>query len=265
MRVYLFADLDDTLFQTLRKCGAAANAPHFLQTGAENRQREPLSFLTPKQRIFFSLLDKEMRIIPTTARNRDAFSRVCLSFRHGAILNYGGIILTPDGALDKAWSRKIREETEKAKPLLEQMLRFIQDFITTEKLSSVARSVCDEEGPPFYIVVKNPDHNISQLGLIHTALDRSFPTRHATGGRGRGWRIHRNDNNLALIPEGLNKAHAVRHIIENRIKPDGEDFITVGMGDSLEDLDFMNLCDYSLIPGTSQIQALRLSGQSERQ
>ncbi len=263
MRVYLFADLDDTLFQTLRKCGGAANAPHSLQTGAKSRQQEPLSFLTPKQQIFFSLLDKEMRIIPTTARNQDAFSRVCLPFRQGAILNYGGTILTPEGTIDRVWNSKIREETGKSKPLLERMLQFIQGFIATEKLSSVARIICDEEGLPFYIVVKNPDHNIAQLALIHTALDQSFPEQQPPGKR--SWRIHHNDNNLALIPESLNKAHAVRHIIESRIKPDGADFITVGMGDSLEDLDFMNLCDYSLVPGTSQIRALRLAGQSEPQ
>ena len=259
MRVYLFADLDDTLFQTLRKCGTST--PDSLQTGAKSRNQEPLSFLTPKQQIFFSLLDREMRIIPTTARNQDAFGRVCLPFQHGAILNYGGTILTPEGTVDSVWNHKVREEVEKARPVLDRMLQFIKDCIAAERLSSVARIICDEDGLPFYIVVKNLDHKIDQLAVIHAALNRSFPERNDQAKR--SWRIHHNDNNLALIPEGLNKAHAVRHIIESRIKPDGADFITVGMGDSLEDLDFMNLCDYSLVPGTSQIRMVRLAGQSD--
>ncbi len=295
VRMYVFTDLDDTLFQTRRKCrlpdsaldtapdvalhaalDAAPNtaadmtpdsvpaaAPEAesggkqgaaLRVGGVSRSGEPLSFLLPHQQALFDLLDAHARIIPVTARNRDAFSRVRLPFRHGAVLNYGGTILTPEGGPDSAWDARMRPLLEDARPFLEAALARMREIMAREGLDCAARLVCDEDsGLPFYALAKQPQGRVGELRALGDALEQEFLP-------GRAGRLHRNDNNLAVIPDALNKAHAVRRFIDTRIRPLGEAYMTLGMGDSLEDLAFMQVCDYSLVPQRTQIAALRLRG-----
>lgn len=287
--MYVFTDLDDTLFQTRRKCrpadsaldaapnaaAASDRAPEAvsdavpasvpeagsdgeqgaaLRVGGVSRSGEPLSFLLPHQQALFDLLDARARIIPVTARNRDAFSRVRLPFRHGAVLNYGGTILTPEGRPDPAWDARMRPLLEESRPLLDAALDRMREFMAREGLDCAARLVCDENsGLPFYALAKQPQGRIEELRALGDALEQEFLP-------GRAGRLHCNDNNLAVIPDALNKAHAVRHIIDTWIRPSGEAYMTLGMGDSIEDLAFMQVCDYSLVPQRAQIAALRLRG-----
>lgn len=281
MVVYVFTDLDDTLFQTRRKCrptcsagtGEAVTASTSssplngavlpdLRIGAVSRTLEPLSYLLPHQQALFGLLDAHTRIIPVTARNRDAFRRVCLPFRHGAVLNYGGTILTPEGEPDPIWEALMRPRLDAIRPLLDDALDCIRSIMTREGLACAARLVRDGDSePPFYALAKfpqgclgeRPEERLAELRLLRDVMAAEFLPR-AEG------RLHWNDNNLAFIPHILNKAHAVRHIMETRLQSSGEEYTTLGMGDSLEDLAFMNLCEYSMAPRTSQIAAARLRG-----
>ena len=76
MKKFLFVDLDDTLFQTPGKCADEVD----LHPAAYLKDGSVCSFTTPRQRAFFALMDREMTLIPATARNRDALSRVDLAF-----------------------------------------------------------------------------------------------------------------------------------------------------------------------------------------
>ena len=251
MQIYVFTDLDDTLFQTLRKCPTPREE---LCVGSISRAGEPLSFLTKRQQTLFQLLDAQTCMIPTTARNEDAFRRVRPSFQHGAILNYGGTILTPDGTLDRQWHTVMQSRLRQSRSLVLEALEQIRVIIAQEKLTSVPRLIeTAEDHLPLYVVVKNPDGRVEDLEVIHKRL-ASVLEFESVG------RIHRNDNNLAFIPNSLNKSYAVRYVIDAWIKPSGEDYLTIGMGDSLEDLAFMNECDYSVVPSTSQIRHCRLRG-----
>ena len=60
------------------------------------------SYTTPAQRAFFAFVDEGMTVIPTTARSLDAFARVHLGFTSYVVLNFGGIILQPDGGIERA-------------------------------------------------------------------------------------------------------------------------------------------------------------------
>jgi hypothetical protein len=73
---FLFADLDDTLFQSLEKCAV----PEGLLPAAFLRDGSPISYTTPGQRAFIAFAQDGMTMIPTTARNLDAFKRVDLPF-----------------------------------------------------------------------------------------------------------------------------------------------------------------------------------------
>ena len=64
--------------------------------------------------------------------------------------------------------------------------------------------------------------------------------------------LHCNGNNLALMVKGAQKHDAVRRVTAE-LKQDGP-LVTIGAGDSLTDLPFMQICDFALVPQASQIQ-----------
>ncbi len=96
-------DLDDTLLQTRGKCPPGVE----LWPAATGRDGQPLSFMTPAQRALFAWLDATTRVVPVTARTLDAFQRVALPFRHGAVLSFGGTVLRPDGQPDLDWHANV--------------------------------------------------------------------------------------------------------------------------------------------------------------
>src|SRR5262245_58580522 len=95
MRVVVFLDLDGSIFQTRPKCPPGES----LLPGALDRAGQPLSFMTARQERLLALFRGAI-VIPTTARNLDAFRRVTLRFDSLAILDFGGVVLLPDGSLD---------------------------------------------------------------------------------------------------------------------------------------------------------------------
>jgi predicted mannosyl-3-phosphoglycerate phosphatase (HAD superfamily) len=74
---------------------------------------------------------------------------------------------------------------------------------------------------------------------------------------GREYFIHRNGNNLAILPNALDKSHAVAYVSEKLRQEHGE-ILTFGMGDSRSDARFMAACDYAIVPGRSQLAGLTL-------
>ncbi|MBF0225848.1 MAG: HAD hydrolase family protein [Desulfobacterales bacterium] len=240
MKYYLFLDLDDTIFQTKRKCFQN----ELLHTAAYGRDGLPMSFMTSKQLNFFSTMDKEITIIPTTARNYESFKRVDLNFRHCIILDFGGIILMPNRDLDTTWFEKIREYSKNIRSALCDIQKDICLFIESQQLEAFSRIIEDFE-LPLYIVVKSRQGNINALDIVRQHIISIIDTNQ--------FYIHFNDNNLAIIPHFLNKLNAVEYIINKYIETQQESFLTFGMGDSLTDIPFMKACDYMIMPKNSQI------------
>ena len=238
-------DLDDTIFQTLRKCKDAVP----LSLAAISRYGEPLSFMTERQRAFFAFLDAGAIIIPTTARNLDAFNRVSLTFRHCVILNFGGVVLTPERTPDMDWLEKLKMKNQKTHQKLKDAFHALLDFIEVDGLAASARLIGDF-GLDFYIVVKNKGREKGLLDHIY----RNFFLKH----NDEATYIHYNDNNLCMLPRHLNKRYAVEYVIEKYIAPHQKPFLTIGMGDSASDLDFMAVCDYMITPSRSQIRKITI-------
>ena len=245
MKKYLFVDLDDTLFSSLAKCESDAE----LQPAAYLKDRTACSFTTAKQRAFFAMMEASMTLIPTTARNRDAFSRVDLPFNGYKILNYGGLILTPDGAPDVHWMAHMRSEMALALPGLQQAMALIDSYADSASLKTRARLI-EDCGLPFYIVAKDPDKIGERLAPFDTEVLAPW-----VAGAGSGFYIHRNGNNLALLPNALNKARAVAYVTRLLREQHGE-ILTMGMGDSRSDARFMAACDFAIIPSGTQLAAL---------
>ena len=245
MQNLFFVDLDDTLFQTLRKCGQAQaedlTPRAFLKTG------ETISYATPKQNRLWEGLIGAGHVVPVTARNFDAFSRVNLTFKHEVILNHGAVILDAQGRIDSEWQAHMADVLPPFHKQLLQAWELVQAY--SNKHQGFQPRLIQDFGVCWYGVVKHAEAKEEPLRDLalnlqqHTAL---------TSGQ---LYCHLNGNNLAIIPAVVAKAHAVRFLLARYTKLYTSLF-TVGVGDSKTDQPFMSLCDYALIPGNTQLGAL---------
>lgn len=245
MKKFLFADLDDTLFQTLEKC-ASRDA---LEPAAYYSDGRICSYTTPAQRAFFAFVSEGMTVIPTTARSLDAFRRVDLGFSSYAVLNFGGVILQPGGEIDRDWQDRMHALMTAALPGLEQLAARIDAWCDQTGYQGRARLV-EDAGTPFFIVVKDPDKVALNLERVEREVVLPW-----IGDGNRGYCIHRNGNNLAVLPKALDKAEAVAYVRE-RLRAEHGEIVTFGMGDSRSDARFMADCDYAIIPRRTQLAKL---------
>ncbi len=238
---FLFVDLDDTLFQSRRKCpdDVPLTPAAYLKDGTAH------SFLTPLQYGVLGFLQREMVVIPVTARSADAYARVRLGFMDRAVVNYGGLILGRDGTPDIAWLERSRNLASADANHLEFIRETIIDWASMQGDSIRVRIIADLS-VPFYVCAKCEEGSETALDCIEALARSRWPATDESV------RIHRNGSNLSVLPRWLDKQHAVVHLIKQLRQEYGE-IATFGMGDSLSDVGFMTACDYALIPGASQI------------
>lgn len=241
MRVIALVDLDDTLFQTIRKCPADV-APDALTPLASARSGEPLGFATPRQIGFLQWLSDGAHVVPVTARSLDALRRVHIPFA-AAVCAHGGVVLDDDGRPDAIWAARIADHAAAATPTLERLAGAIR-----REDPDLRVRVLTEGETPLYVLVKHPA--IDEAAL-NGAIDRVLPDVPA------GWTVHRNGNNIALMPSYLGKAHAVEYLLP-KLRARFPDASVLGFGDSVTDAPFMALCDYAMMPTGSQLAAAAL-------
>lgn len=247
MQKILFVDLDDTLFQSHGKCTSSSE----LIPLAYLKDGRPISYASISQMATLQMFQKEMLVIPVTARNLDAFSRVKINFHHGAVLNYGGVVLNPDLSIDEFWMERSRNQSLIEIETLNNFKEYIE--IEAEKSSSdLSIRIIYDFSLPFYVVVKSLSGDTTAI----TKIAELCQTRKNICNL-KDYRIHVNGNNLAILPGWLDKRNAVKYLLETSFKDKGP-FITFGMGDSLIDIGFMASCHYMIVPTTSQIAHNRL-------
>jgi len=245
LKKFLFADLDDTLFQTFEKC-AAADA---LEPAAYYKDGSICSYTTRAQRAFLSFVQDGMTVIPTTARDHDGLRRVHLPFDSYAIINYGGVVLYPSGSPDKPWLEGMRTAMHAALPGLQELARHIDDYAARTGFEGRARMI-EDFATPFFLVVKDPDKLHERLVPVENEVVRLWI---ADGHP--DYVVHRNGNNLAILPKALDKANAVAHVTA-MLRAEHGDVVTFGMGDSRSDARFMAACDYAIVPRATQLARL---------
>lgn len=245
MKKFLFADLDDTLFQSLEKCSDRDT----LEPAAFLKDGSAISFTTAAQRAFIAFAQDGMTMIPATARNLNAFQRVGLSFASYAVLDYGGIVLQPGGSVDQTWLARMQESMRAALPGLRELAGLIDAWAERTGFGGRARLI-EDFATPFYLVVKDPDKVAARLEPIEREVVQPWLDAGA-----RDYFIHRNGNNLAILPNALNKSHAVAYVT-GLLRQEHGDILTFGIGDSRSDARFMAACDYAIVPGRTQLAGL---------
>ena len=239
MKPLLLTDLDDTLFQTARKMpDDAEKIP-----AAQGLNGETISFMHPWQQDFIHWAMGCMTVIPVTARGVDSLQRVHLPFQHESVCVHGAAILTPAGTLDADWHCHMQQQLAPYQSRLPDMLA---DALQTGKSMGLSLRGWLEsvEETSAYLVVKSNDSRAEDLQqLLHT-LRETIDLQ--------GFYIHMNGNNLALLPDAVNKRAAALEILRRHTAAHGRTPV-FGMGDSLSDLGFMRLCDFAAFPPNSQL------------
>ena len=240
MRAIAFVDLDDTLFQTIRKC--PPDVPHDALTAVGfAKDGAALSYATPRQMAFIAWLTETTVFVPVTARGLDALRRVRIPFA-AAVCAHGGVVLGDDGEPDAAWALHVADQAAAHAPMLAAIAEAVTHSAATLRTPLSVRIL--SEGPiGLYVLVKHPNAIDAELNAVVDAMLGVVPV---------GWTIHRNGNNVAIMPPYLGKAHAVAHILPG-LRARYPDAPTLGIGDSLTDAPYMALCDFAMTPTGSQL------------
>ena len=234
MRAIALVDLDDTLFQTLRKCPPDVPAERLVPLGFA-RDGAPLSYATPRQLRLIEWLSETAWLVPVTARSRDALMRARVPFT-AAICAHGGVIIGEDGAIDADWHAHAVRQAAIYRDDLETLCARIRAE-AQRRLTALRVRVLDEGELGLYVLAKHEDVDEHALHAVIDAVVDAGPD---------GWTIHRNGNNAALMPPWLGKAHAVAALLP-KLRAAHPDAPVIGIGDSLTDAPYMSLCDYAMM------------------
>lgn len=245
IRAIALVDLDDTLFQTIRKCPADVPAERLTPLGFA-RDGSPLSYATPRQMRLVEWLAETTHLVPVTARSLDALRRVRIPYR-AAVCAHGGVILGEDGAPDRDWAAEVAAAAARHGDELRAFAAAIGAEARVRGVPIDAR-VLMEADMPLYVLAKHREMDADTLNAV---VDAAIPALPA------GWTDHRNGNNLALMPPYLGKAHAVARLLP-ALRARFPDAPVIGIGDSLTDAGFMGLGDFAMMPTGSQLAGVVL-------
>ena len=239
----IFSDLDDTLFQTRRKMvNELAQEP--FRTGALDRSLAPRSFMTEEQAMLVDWMLEQSDLIPVTARGTEEIARVTIPFRSWAITTHGAVILNPQGEADAEWQALMLEKLAPYREQLLAMQQQITELMAERKINAWARINYEYNQTPIYLVMKHRDSSrLAELYTLADEIEHRFSTE--------GWYIHRNGNNIAWLPDVVEKGLAV-HFLLQRLRAERGVFPVIGLGDSLSDHRFMQLCSWYGVPRQSQ-------------
>jgi len=244
MQRYIFLDLDDTLFQTLRKCEFGADDAR-LQVRAFLPDGTPNSFATHKQQWLWDWLSQGFKIVPVTARDVHAFGRCTLPFQEEVVINHGAVILNKQRQVDKVWM----ERMTLALPVYQEKLFALWTEIEayTKQHQGFKPHLVNDFDITWYGYIKHTDRTEATLTTLLEAVIK--PHESILDGS-LYWHI--NGNNLAVLPKIINKEEAVSYLLAH-YKNQYPDLLTFGAGDSRTDAAFITLCDYALIPKNTQL------------
>ncbi|MBY4950281.1 hypothetical protein [Pantoea sp. DY-17] len=239
----IFSDLDDTLFQTRRKMVDELDLEPF-RTGALDLSLQPRSFMTEEQSMLVDWMIEQADLIPVTARGTEEIARVQIPFRSWAVTTHGAVILNPQGEEDAEWRAQMLEKLTPYGPALLSMQQAITDLMAERDINGWARINYEYGVTPIYLVMKHRDSTrLEELYAIADEIEQRFPTA--------GYYIHRNSNNVAWLPNVVEKGLAVSYLLE-KLRHERGVFPVIGLGDSLSDHRFMKLCSWYGIPRQSQ-------------
>jgi len=230
--ILIFIDLDDTIFQTIRK------NPNAKIPATESPNHLTVSYMSQEQNLFLGLLNanETALIIPVTARDYDQYKRTFISREDKiayASIFFGAEILHKHES-DVLWKSHVKSKLMSLSLKVADLKPVIERRLNAELYNIY--NVND-----YYLVIKHKDksnyceYNKSCFNMLKELIPYDYS-------------YFINDNNITIVPKCIDKKNAVEYLID-KIKPK----LTIGIGDSMSDWNFMDLCDFKIIPKNSQI------------
>lgn len=230
--IMVFIDLDDTFFQTRRKNSDA------VIPATESPNPLTVSYMSDEQKALWDLLNasENCSIIPVTARDYTQYTRTFISRDNRikyASVNFGADILC-DKESDPVWKSHIDFHLKASSVQISEL-----DVLVREKISNEVFNVYNVDN--YYVSIKNKNRNdfYSSNSECFTILSGFIPN---------DFNLYQNDNNISIVPKCIDKKNAVQYLIDKN-KPK----LTIGIGDSLSDWNFMDSCHFKILPQKSQI------------
>lgn len=246
-----WVDLDDTLFQSLRKTPLPHN-----DIAAVDVNNQPRSVFTPRQRQWLDWLLRSTQVIPVTARDPAQFKRVNIQFRSWAITTMGAVIMKPNGQEDDQWADQIVPGAQLRQYALRNLAAYATTLARPMREPISVRLVTHYDDVAFMLVIKTPNRLTTRS--LHLQLQKHLEHNQPH----HRWHIWQHDRQITIHHQDLTKRHAVEYLLE-RLRAIHGDVPTMGFGDALSDYGFMSLCDWRGVPANSALdQALAFCSHS---
>jgi hypothetical protein len=166
-----------------------------------------------------------------------------------AICAHGGMILSDGRTVDPDWDTKIRAQAALQAATISRLALALSDAAKDAGFPVHAR-IQMEGDIGLYPLARHEHADEAELNHIANAVCGQLPD---------GWTDHRNSNVVAFLPPFLGKQHAVAQILPG-LRTRFPDATVIGIGDSISDAPFMDLCDFAMIPAASQLAKAVRSG-----
>ena len=218
-KIFFFADLDDSLFQTIRK----DENGKFKATYPKNVLKT--SFYTKAQYnlLNFILANNEIVFIPLTARTKEQFERTTIFKKNQASMYafYYGSTLYINNREYLPYTKKVIAETSTSFAHLSELIDKVKKRYPTVEFINVDQK--------YYISdVNNKDVKNFIVNLIHKKYN--------------DLEAYVEEKYITILPKLCNKSAVVKYLT-NKFKPK----MTLGIGNSVSDIDFLNHCDFKII------------------
>ncbi|MFT6924656.1 MAG: hydroxymethylpyrimidine pyrophosphatase-like HAD family hydrolase [Psychromonas sp.] len=241
-RVFVFTDLDDSLFSSKRKHTKTADS----QVASINKSGQIESYATLQQQKLVQMFTMlKASFIAVTGRRTSSYAHCIIdqvSNSEYAIVSHGALILDDNAALLPCWIKYLNNNYDMKhwQEKLTQTHCQLIDYFSAIKCEARVRLIVDHDICT-YICIKIPTHNLQEslltkINLYLQQLDFS---------------IHGNEGNFAVLPPYASKELAVNYLVKKLNMSDKD--VIFGIGDSLSDLPFMRNLDFAIFPKSSQI------------
>lgn len=244
LKPIFFSDMDDTLSNSKRKLVGKA---HFV--ASVDRENNPNCFLNEKQENFFNWLNETTELILITARSsRNVLGRVKLPFKSYMIASHGAIIFDKNRNVDEEFKLFILDSYKENESIYEAIEHKLRKLLSSYLDAGVIKyKPLEELGldliHPFKATDSANEELLAEIDMKISEskiFDDNLFYKHANG------------NNLAYLPNFVNKKVAMQFLIDNKLA-DVEKRAVLGAGDSMTDLPFMLHSDFLVVPKKSQI------------
>lgn len=241
----IFTDIDDTIMQTKRKFAPSTDFS-LMMPGAVNFQGENNSFIDSQRLELIKELLLKQDCIAVSARTRAGYNNLLLTFNSYAILNFGGTIIDKNKQLVQDWHRLMINASKH----LQQASVFenIEQMILDNKLQFDTK-VANEDDVSFYMVCRSVHMNLEHIEQLKTTIVHYLTIY----GLHEQFYFYQTDRDLTIIPAFIKKEKAVAYLMQHYYNTNE---LTIGIGDHLNDLSFMQLCNFVMVPTDSSLMKL---------